>query len=246
MRKFRAVLAAMLVTAVVVATGGTAAAHGNPNPGSVIFPRHAHPYGASMATWGQRTAQWYYGQPAATNPFLDETGARCGNGQRGRVWFLPPIPGPSVEHGEWVCKIPRGRAILLDIGMDVMDYPCPDPAFRPAPGQSLYDFLIEQDKPIMDSVDKLDVTIDGRAMRDVLGYRYISPRLFAVKGDLSMRAVDPCVTGRPQPAVIDGFLMMVKPPRPGHHVIVVHGTNTFGDDKTYVYRLTVGRPAGGR
>lgn len=241
MRRLRAVLAATVVAAVVLATGGTAAAHGNPNPGPVVFPRDAHPYGASMATWGQRTAQWYYGQPAATNPFLDPTGARCGDGQHGRVWYLPPIPGPSVEHGEWTCAVPGGRALLLDIGMDVMDYPCPDPAFRPAPGQSLYEFLVEQDKPIMDSVDALDVSIDGRAMGGVLSYRYVSPGLFALTADPSMRAaLDPCVSGGPQPAIVDGFLMMVKPPTPGRHVVVVHGTNTFGDDKTYVYHLTVG------
>jgi hypothetical protein len=33
--------------------------------------------------------------------------------------------------------------------------------------------------------------------------------------------------------------MMVKPLAPGFHTIVVHGTNTLGDDRTYNYRLTV-------
>jgi hypothetical protein len=32
---------------------------------------------------------------------------------------------------------------------------------------------------------------------------------------------------------------MFKPLDPGLHVIVVHGTNTFGHDKTFTYHLTI-------
>ena len=35
--------------------------------------------------------------------------------------------------------------------------------------------------------------------------------------------------------------MMVKALAPGFHTIVVRGTNTLGDDRTYTYRLTVTR-----
>jgi hypothetical protein len=49
---------------------------------------------------------------------------------------------------------------------------------------------------------------------------------------------DPCITGRYQPAVVDGFFMMVKPLPRGEHTIVVHGTATSGDDKTLTYYLT--------
>jgi|SRR5690242_3244256 hypothetical protein len=48
-----------------------------------------------------------------------------------------------------------------------------------------------------------------------------------------------CITGSYQPTIVDGFFMMVKPLAPGFHTIVVHGTNTLGDDRTYNYRLTV-------
>ncbi len=33
--------------------------------------------------------------------------------------------------------------------------------------------------------------------------------------------------------------MMFKPLDPGQHTIAVHGTNTFGDDKTFTYNLTI-------
>src|SRR5206468_156431 len=129
----------------------------NPNP--VLFPKQAHPYGADMTTWGERAAAWIVAQPFAHNPLFDQTGADCAAGQQGRVWFVPPIAGPHVFSGSRSCTIPFGKAILLDIGHDLNDYPCP-PAF--------------------------------------------------------------------------GF-----EPAPGQHTIFVHGTNTFGDDKTFVYHLTI-------
>jgi hypothetical protein len=64
--------------------------------------------------------------------------------------------------------------------------------------------------------------------------------LFSLTGDLSLQPVmDPCITGEPQQAIVDGFFMMFKPLDPGSHTIVVHGTNTFGDNKTFTYFLTI-------
>ena len=212
--------------------------HGdNPNP--VLFEKDAHPYGASMVTWGERVSQWLWGTPLEHNPLLDQTGADCGVGQQGPVWFIAPIAGPRVFSGSRTCTIPPHRALLLDIGEDINDYPCPDPTFRPAPGQSLYDFLIETDKTIMDSVNFLSVSLDGQELNDILGYRFISDDLFYIQGDPSMQAVDSCITGSPQPAIMDGFFIMFKPLEPGEHTIVVRGTNTFGADKTFAYHLTV-------
>ena len=72
-----------------------------------------------------------------------------------------------------------------------------------------------------------------------LGYRFISDDLFSIAGDVSMQLVDSCITGSPQPAIIDGFFLMFKPLERGEHTIVVRGTNTFGADKTFNYHLTV-------
>lgn len=239
----RAVAAAAIACALVAATANDVAAspaagsghHGNPNP--VLFGRHAHPYGASMATWGERIARWIYAVPLDHNPATDETGADCAVDQRGPVWFVPPIFGAT--NGSRTCTIPRHKAIFLDIQEDVQDYPCPDPTYHPAPGQSLYDFLIEQDKPVMDAVNLVDVTLDGAPLRDGLSYRYLSRDLFVLRGDPSMQALDPCVTGRPQPAIVDGFFMMFKPLRPGPHTIGVHVVNSLLGDRTYTYHLTI-------
>jgi len=214
--------------------------HGdNPNP--VLFEINALPYGNSMATWGEKASQWIYEQPLERSPLFDPTGANCDVGQRGPVWFLARIAGPPVFSGTRSCTIPHQKSLFLYIGAVVDDYPCPAfPGFQPAPGQSLYDFLIADAKAAMDTVDLLEVSLDGEQLNDVFSYRYHSDDLFEITGDLSLQTdLDPCITGEPQQAIVDGFFMMFKPINQGQHTIVVHGTNTIGHDKTFTYHLTV-------
>src|SRR5213080_1567495 len=44
---------------------------------AVLFPKTAHPYGASLSTWADRESQWVYGHPLEHNPLIDQTGADC-------------------------------------------------------------------------------------------------------------------------------------------------------------------------
>lgn len=215
--------------------------HGdNPNP--AVFAPDSRPYGKTMATWAERASQWVYGTPYDQSPYFDDTGAHCGVNQQGPVWYVARIFGPPVFSGERDCTIPHQKSVLLYIGAVVDTYPCEaDPTFQPGPGQSLYDFLAADAKFYMDTVDLLEVSLDGDALNRVLDdYRFVSDDLFTITGDLSLQEkFDPCITGSPQDAVVDGFFMMFKPLTPGQHTIVVHGTNTFGHDKTFTYHLTV-------
>jgi hypothetical protein len=232
-----AVLAACCLTLTQV-SAATPDYGNNPNP--ALFPKQSHPYGADLATWADRESQWAYAQPLADNPVLDQTGADCAVDQAGPVWFLPRIAGPRVFSGTRSCTIPAHKAVLLEIGAYVDPYPCPDPNFHPAPGQSLYDFLIADAGAFMDGVNRLEVSLDGQAFSDVLGYRFHSAALFSLTGDPSLQATfDPCITGSPQPAIVDGFFMMFKPLEPGPHTIRVFGTDVRGADKTYTYHVNI-------
>ncbi|MGI8869899.1 MAG: hypothetical protein ACR2F6_13880 [Mycobacteriales bacterium] len=161
--------------------------------------------------------------------------------QNGPVWYVARIAGPKVSTGTRHCAVPRDKALLLFVGAVVDDYPCPDPNFRPAPGQSLFDFLIADAKPYLDAVNSLMVSLDDRAVHGVMRHRYQSDNLFSLKADPSMIAPlgDPCLTGDWQPAVLDGYFLMFRPLPVGRHVIHVHGMTTTGDDKTFTYYLTV-------
>ena len=208
-----------------------------------LFPPDASPYGTSMARWGELAWKWIYRQPAATNPLLDPTGADCAVGQDGPVWFLPSvIPGGPQFAGERSCTIPHNRALLVQTSSFLNDFPCPDPTFKPAPGQSLYDFLIGPAEAFIDTVYFLEVTIDGVTQPDMLRYRFTSKDVFQIKGDLSLQTtLDGCVTGGQQPAVADGYQFMVQPLDRGEHTLVWHQKDSFGGtgDTTLTYHLTV-------
>jgi hypothetical protein len=239
----RPIFCVVLVAACCAAIASTTAVaeqfpdHGfNPNP--VLFQKDARPYGVDMATWGERATQWIWGTPLDESPLFDPTGANCDVNQQGPVWYIARIAGPPVFSGTRTCTIPHQKSIFLYIGA-VVDYACP-PDFVPAPGQSLFDFLRADAKAGLDTVDLLEVSLDGQPLNEVFSYRFASDDLFNLTGDLSLQPVlDACITGQPQPSVVDGFFMMFKPLAPGPHTIVVHGTNTFGHDKTFTYYLNV-------
>src|SRR5262249_9739811 len=96
-----------------------------PNP--ALFPQDASPYGVSMERWSELIWRWIYRQPLAQNPLIDQTGADCGVGQEGPVWFLPSvIPGAPLFVGERSCTVPSQRALLVQAASFLNDYPCPD------------------------------------------------------------------------------------------------------------------------
>jgi len=211
--------------------------------GAALFDPEASPYGTSMERWSELIWKWIYRQPTDTNPLLDQSGANCSVDQDGPVWFLPSvIPGGPHFEAERSCTIPPQRALLVQTSSFLNDYPCPDPSFQPAPGQSLYDFLIGPATAFIDTVYFLEVTIDGVPQSDMLRYRFTSQDLFNIKGDLSLQtSLDGCITGERQPAVADSYAFMVKPLSRGQHTLVWHQKDSFGGtgDTTLTYRLTV-------
>ena len=105
--------------------------------------------GATQAEWTQRFWQWYMSIPVGVGPLNDTDGTQCGINQNGSVWF---IGGPVGSTFTRSCTIPKGKAILAPILNYINDYPCPDPTFQPASGQTLEDFLVTGVTPIIDGV----------------------------------------------------------------------------------------------
>ncbi|WP_266172155.1 hypothetical protein [Dyella subtropica] len=205
----------------------------------MLYSRHSRPFDKSIYGWADRSVQWVYAQPLDKNPFLDPTGANCAVGQEGPVWFLAPIASMMAGNFTRACTIPRDKAIFLMIGFVSDTYPCPDPNFGPKPGQSLYDFLVADSKTYM-MMTSLDVTLDGRPVRDALDYHYISENVFSVKGDPSLQSTfDSCITGSWQPDLTNGYFMMFRPLSPGMHTIVRKTVGMTGMTNTFTYYLTI-------
>jgi len=225
-------LLAALAALTLVAIGGTVATADTPIP---IPPQHQN-YGQLGASWWR----WAMAIPASQNPILDQTGANCANGQNGGVWFLAGTTGGSVTRS---CTIPSRKAIFFPMVNANNDYPCPDPNFQPAPGQSLKDFLTEGVVALIDLTTELEADLDGINIPNLFSYRGTS-NMYSFAGDTSLTAVfDPCITGSQQKAVSDGYWLLLAPLSRGPHTLHFGGKLTFPDGSTFstdtTYNLTV-------
>jgi hypothetical protein len=244
-----AVAWALLFTAACDSSPPTA---GNPLPdvagaatltGELAFAPNAHPFGQSLTDWNKAWWRWELSVPTDRNPSLDPTGANCAEGQGGKVWFL----GSLFASGEVTraCTIPDHRALLVNLSSLLNDYPCPDPSFRPAPGQSLEEFLAEGARAVEDGVNGLTLSVDGRDVTDLFERRYPTG-LFDFTGDPSLRtSIDGCITGSSQVAVSDGFFVLLRPLHPGEHTVVFTAASVNGVHTSVTYQLTVLDSGGG-
>jgi hypothetical protein len=198
--------------------------HNNPNP--QLYAPDSEPFGRSMLHWSQDFWRWIYSLPVAQNPSVT-AGADVDNGQHGPVFYLPTSFAATPSTAPSTYKIPRHKAIGYSAVGLINDYPCPDPSFQPAPGQSLFDFLTAGILPLIDTAQLIG-TLDGKPLNSLLSYHYDSDRLFYFTGDPSMQKIDSCITGSRQPAVSASYFFIIKELPPGHHEIVITIVTTGG------------------
>src|SRR5215203_3036828 len=81
--------------------------------GELVLPPDAPAYGLTYEAWTARFAQWAHSLPAAIHPAADPTGALCGLGQAGPVFFL--VQAGDQEAVERTSTVPPGTALLLPL-----------------------------------------------------------------------------------------------------------------------------------
>ena len=208
-----------------VAQGAALTASDKDNPNPALFEKDSHPFGLSMETWSEIFARWVWSVPESKNPNFNTAGD-CSANQDGPVFFLPFVPSGATNIVS--CSVPAHKAIALNLVSILNDYPCPDPTFKPAPGQTLFDFLALGAKQGIDAVAEIDVALDGHPLTDVMSYRVASDDLMYFKGDVSLQQIDNCITGSWQPAAANSYFMMVKPLPPGPHTFTLRYVSTTG------------------
>ena len=197
----------------------------NPNP--ALFPPESHPFGFGMDTWAENWWRWELSIPSAENPLFLTT-FDCSTNQAGPVFFVPPVAVGSKNLVR-SCTIEHGKAVAFSLSTVLNDYPCPDPTFQPAPGQSLFDFLLAGAMAGNADIAEIYVTLDGAPLNDILTYHVDSKDLMFFKGDLSLQStLDSCITGGFQPAAVDAYFILFKPLPPGHHTITRRVVTTKG------------------
>ena len=206
------------------------------------YEPHSRPFGTSMERWSEKLWQYVYSVPSAQNPLLDATGVDCAVQQPdGPVWYLPPVLGPGgTASFTRTCTIPPGRALLVLTSGVLNDFPCPDPNFKPADGQTLFEFLLAGAQGGPNSLTAQSFLVDGVKLAHIFDYRETSDDLFNVTGDLSLQTtLDGCITGTPQPAVSDAFVVMLRELPAGAHTLVYNAQDNHGTNVTVTYNLTV-------
>ena len=206
---------------------------GQRSPRFFIYPGDARVDGKTTLGWIPEFWRYIFSLPASENPELVDS-ADCGVGQTGPVFF---IPGEQHDVYTRSCTVPARTPVLWPIWSAFNDYPCPDPTFQPAPGQSLEDFLAQGAQAFDDLVKNLAATIDGRSI-DLSSVRYTTG-LVTFTGDPSLTAtLDSCVTGSQQVGVADGWFVLLRLSS-GDHTLVVTATAPSGHATSQTFVLHV-------
>ncbi len=207
------------------------------NPNSAVYPPTANVNGKSYGEWTAEWWRWVMSSTCATNPISDPTGENAGINQNGPVYFLAGTSGGAATRN---VTIPHGKKILFPIINLMFDYPCPDPDFQPASGQTLEEFLTQSVADLMDLADVFEVTLDGVPLNNEENYRFPSG-LFYFTGNTDLtNCFDPCITGEEQAAASDGYWMMLKPLSYGQHTLNFKAeVSAFGFALDVTYNITI-------
>lgn len=177
--------------------------------------------------------EWSLSIPAPANPLNDATGALCGVGQHGEVWFLGgTLDGSEVNR---TCSIPAGKAIFLP----VINAECSTAEGNGTTRKELRGCA----KALIDHVTEVEATVDGRTLQQWQISRVLSPLfMFTLPPDNVLGILDP--DPNPSPSVSDGFWVLLAPLSVGVHTIEFHGIAPFPEfgftfEQKGTYTLTV-------
>ena len=226
-------VAFVTLIAAALLIGGTANAFGNKS-GEPIPPGSFR--AALNGGYPELTARWWTWATGIfpDTPILDETGELCGQGQKGRIWFLAGSFGNTVVRD---CTI-RGRKTLFFPVFNTLWWTPED-----GPTAEAVRVLANQ------SVDveglTMEVLVDGEPVEDIFGYRAQSPpggSPYTVLEGSAGNVLFGIEPGVRDPSVADGYWVMLRPLSRGEHTVVIRAffeTPDFTFDLDVTYNITV-------
>ena len=192
---------------------------------AAVLPREADAHGQSQVELAEDFQRFINSFPLTDNPAVNPADT-CGPGQTGPVYFVPPFGFTGLTRR--TCTVPHGKHVFFIFNGVLNDFPCPDPTFAPAPGQTLEEFLLEGADGALSGLNlaNFDVRVDGQSI-PIEPHRITTP-VFTFVGDpsLAVPTFDTCITGKPQPGLFEGWEFLVAPPSPGIHTIAIENKAT--------------------
>jgi hypothetical protein len=239
----RAVPVLLLSTLGLSSSGGCGSSNAAGPSAQVLDPTQQH-YGNTDDEWGALWWKWIYELPQTAGnciiPFQDPTGANCGYGQSGPVFYLAgTVSGTAVRNQ---CVVPLGKAIFFPILTFTADN-----AGVPVASQLTPQGLSAGIKTQLDGVpisslsaefDGLPITDLGRFRTAITMFSYTlppEPNSYTCEGATG-------VTGTISPAFAGGFYVMLPPPAAGTHALHFAGRSpasspAFSLDVTYDFKV---------
>ncbi len=221
---------ALVLVSLPAPTAALADGHTDP----VVVPPEFHPYGKTYGEWGAEWYKYVFSIPTymngdhakPLNPLLDPTGAQCGVGQSGPVFFLVGTAGGTATRDD--CLVPADTALFFPI-LDVEDNIREERQSNAPPGTTAADMQTLVGK-FMDTVTDMHVSVDGHPISNLSAYRGASPAPFAMQvpappsNNLETYYGYSHISGKVHPTVSDGYWIMLAPLPPGKHTITFGGT----------------------
>lgn len=241
-RRLSMVALAVVVVTALMTTGlspGIAMASDRPDP-PVVLPPIAKIYDHLSVAW------WKYAleQPNSTNPLNDPTGVGCRTGQSGPVFFLVGTAGTGQVTRDQ-CVVPFGKFLFFPL-VNAFD------VHTPGDGLDTPDLVWNDLQHALGfRAETLYATVDGVPVpkldpatspyRACAGPRRQCARPFSFTFDAENLFGLPA--GTYEPAVADGFYLLLPPLSPGPHTVSFGGTGNLGGpfSVNVVYNLRVGR-----
>jgi hypothetical protein len=175
---------------------------------------------------------WAVQFPFETNPIVEDGAVDCTRGQTGKIWFLAGTFGSNADR---TCTIPSGKALFFPLANSLF--------WVPEDGANV-DAVRKAANGQINPISELEVSIDGVAIADPFAYRAQSP-----PGGFALKA-GPLLTEPPfsfpptpdprDPAVADGYWILLAPLRKGEHEIHFRSSDpAAGFNVEVTYHLTV-------
>jgi len=170
---------------------------------------------AKLGGYPELTADWWTWGTGIfpDSPILDETGELCAQGQMGKVWFLAGNFGGTTTRE---CTVPRGKALFFPLLNTLW--------WAPEDGDTAAELRVPANGQIEVPGIELTAEVDGVPIEDLFGYRAQSPpgggEYRVEEGSFGNLAFG-LAPGVRDPAVADGYWIMLEPLSEGMHTVVI-------------------------
>jgi hypothetical protein len=231
--------AIVLIAALSVGAAGVAVTAARAN----ILPPNSHAFGKTYGAWSAAWWQYVEAQPVSSNPLVDSTGAGCRKAQSGKVFFLVGANGTGSFTRDR-CTVPNGKALFFPL-VNTFFF---EPGFTAQQDWEALQAAFGGAKQLHASVDGVPV---GNLDPATTPYRVCAgpvercnaPPFSVFLPAENFFTSEGVKEGTYEPAVADGYYLLLTPLKPGPHTVTFGGTalffgGEFSEDITY--HLVVG------